>query len=143
MSILEQLTRRQRAIFNFIQDKIQNRGFGPTVREIGEHFDIRSPNGVMCHLRALEKKGLITRDANRSRAIHLSPEVAMEQDGLPLVGQVAAGVMHEAIEQQERIDFGQMFAKKNQFVLVSTHFNKLKKITRSMFRGVCDHVNSL
>jgi len=116
MSLMDQLTKRQKDVFEFIRDKIQNRGYGPTVREIGEHFEISSPNGVMCHLKALEKKGLIIREPNMSRAIQLSPD-SLEAKGLPLVGRVAAGVMHEAIEQEERIDFGTMFTKKNLFVL--------------------------
>lgn len=116
-SHLDQLTKRQRSVFEFIRDKINNRGYGPTVREIGDKFKIRSPNGVMCHLRALEKKGLITREPHMSRAIQVTPEVVEEERGLPLVGRVAAGVMHEAIEQQERIDFGNVFNRKNQFVL--------------------------
>ena len=56
------LTSRQREVFEFIRDKITGRGYGPTVREIGDNFRIASPNGVMCHLKALEKKGLITRE---------------------------------------------------------------------------------
>ena len=117
MSYLEQLTERQRDVYEFVRDKIQNRGYGPTVREIGEHFDISSPNGVMCHLKALEKKGLIHREPNMSRAIQLSAEPA-DQRGLPLAGRIAAGVLHEAIEQNERIDFGAMFSnKKNLFAL--------------------------
>ena len=116
MSQLDQLTKRQRSVYDFIRDKIQNRGYGPTVREIGEKFKIKSPNGVMCHLRALEKKGLITREPNMSRAIQLASQEE-EKSGLPLVGRVAAGVMHEAIEQENCIDFGEMFAQKNQFVL--------------------------
>ena len=66
------LTTRQREVLEFIRDKIHNRGYGPTVREIGEKFDISSPNGVMCHLKALEKKGIITREPNMSRAIQLT-----------------------------------------------------------------------
>ncbi len=72
--LLDQLTHRQKEVFEFIRDKIDNRGYGPTVREIGEHFEISSPNGVMCHLKALEKKGLITREPNMSRAIQLTEE---------------------------------------------------------------------
>jgi len=113
---LEQLTTRQRDVYYFIRDKIRNRGYGPTVREIGVKFDISSPNGVMCHLKALEKKGLITREPNMSRAIQLSAE-PIEEKGLPLRGRVAAGVMHEAIEQEERVDFEGMFNHKNMFVL--------------------------
>ncbi len=116
MSILDVLTKRQQAVYELIRDRIRNRGYGPTVREIGDHFGIRSPNGVMCHLRALEKKGLISREPNMSRAIQLTAE-PIEETGLPLVGEVAAGVLHEAIEQQERIDFGAVFGRKNQFVL--------------------------
>ena len=115
MSLLNQLTKRQRIVFDFIRDKIQNRGYGPTVREIGEQFHIKSPNGVMCHLKALEKKGLITREPNMSRAIQLTAEA--DEKGLPLAGQVAAGGMQSAYEQKDRVDFGTMFAKKSMFVL--------------------------
>ena len=71
MADLELLTSRQREIYSFIRSKIQGRGYGPTVREIGNEFGIKSPNGVMCHLKALQKKGLIHREANMSRAITL------------------------------------------------------------------------
>jgi len=110
---MDQLTKRQKAVYDFIRDKIRNRGYGPTVREIGGQFDISSPNGVMCHLKALERKGLITREPNMSRAIQLTDA----GKGLPLRGRVAAGVMHEAIEQTERVDFEAMFSRKNLFVL--------------------------
>ncbi len=116
MSQFDQLTERQKDVYDFIRDKIRNRGYGPTVREIGENFQISSPNGVMCHLKALEKKGLITREPNMSRAIQLSTEPA-ELRGLPLAGRIAAGVLHEAIEQDERVDFDAMFSQKNLFVL--------------------------
>ncbi len=106
----DQMTERQQRIYEFIRDKIRNRGYGPTVREIGENFGIRSPNGVMCHLKALEKKGLITRERNMSRAIQL----AAEPRGLRLAGRIAAGVLHEAIEQEERIDFAEMFTPDNE-----------------------------
>lgn len=113
---MEQLTARQKSVYEFIRDKIHGRGYGPTVREIGEQFKISSPNGVMCHLKALERKGLISREKNRSRAIRLIKEPA-DGRGLPYVGDIAAGTLHEAIEQNERIDIGSMFDKKNRFVL--------------------------
>jgi repressor LexA len=112
----DHLTQRQRDVYVFIRDKIHSRGYGPTVREIAQQFQIRSPNGVMCHLKALEKKGLITREPNMSRAIQLVG-VPADQRGMPLVGQVAAGTLHEAIEQGERFDFDAMFHYKNQFAL--------------------------
>ena len=113
---IDQLTRRQKEVFLFIREKIENRGYGPTVREIGEYFEINSPNGVMCHLKALEKKGLITREPNMSRAIQLT-EAACEDRGMPLVGQIAAGSLAEAIEQSERFEFTDWFGQKNLFAL--------------------------
>ena len=117
MSAFDQLTERQQNVYEFIRDKIKNRGYGPTVREIGEHFEINSPNGVMCHLKALEKKGLISRSPNKSRAIELTREAMDEGRGVPLVGTVAAGMTNLAFEQQERIDFAELFHKNNVFVL--------------------------
>lgn len=115
MTDLERLTERQREVYEFIRDKIRSRGYGPTVREIGQQFSISSPNGVMCHLKALEKKGLIQREPNMSRAIMLS-ESPYER-GLPLVGRVAAGQLSEAVEDVERIDFGEVFDPDRHFVL--------------------------
>ena len=114
---IDLLTTRQRKVYMLIRDKILNRGYGPTVREIGHHFGISSPNGVMCHLKALEKKGLITREPNMSRAIQLT-DAYKEEEGMPLVGLVAAGNLSEAIEQGDRFEFENMFPKrKNQFAL--------------------------
>ena len=114
---LETLTRRQREVYDFIRELIEGRGYGPTVREIGEEFQISSPNGVMCHLKALEKKGLITREPNMSRAIQLTDAVR-EDRGMPLVGLVAAGNLSEAIEQGDRFEFEDWFPqRKNQFAL--------------------------
>ena len=66
----------------------------------------------------MEKKGLITREPNMARAIQLANEPAHLR-GLPLAGRIAAGVLHEAVEQGERIDFEGMFDRnnKNLFVL--------------------------
>jgi repressor LexA len=117
MALFDCLTSRQQKVYELIREKIRGRGYGPTVREIAEHFGIRSPNGVVCHLKALEKKGFIVREANMSRAIRLSAE-PIDQRSLPLAGRIAAGVLHEAIEQDERVDFQEMFnPDKNLFVL--------------------------
>ena len=109
-------TERQMEIYAFIRDKIHTRGYGPTVREIGTAFKIRSPNGVVCHLKALEGKGMITRGKNMSRAIELVAEPAHLR-GLPLAGWVAAGTLRPAEEQSERIDFESLFKRDNHFVL--------------------------
>src|ERR1044071_5347275 len=93
-----QLTERQREIYEFIREKIEARGYGPTVREIGAHFDIKSPNGVMCHLKALEKKKLILREGFSARAIQLVAHRPPSM-GIPFLGNVAAGSPIDAIEQ--------------------------------------------
>lgn len=116
MSALETLTERQRAIYEFVREKILNRGYGPTVREIGSRFSIKSPNGVMCHLKALEKKGLINREANMSRAIQLS-EGASRKAVLPLLGRVVAGAPLATVEQTDEVDFSPLFETSEQFCL--------------------------
>lgn len=68
---LSVLTDRQRGVFRYVVQSIYERGYPPTVREIGEEFGISSPNGVMCHLKALESKGFIVREPNSSRGIRL------------------------------------------------------------------------
>ena len=117
MDSFDKLTERQQAVYVFIREKIRGRGYGPTVREIGRQFGINSPNGVMCHLKALEKKRLITREPNMSRAIRLSAE-PLRDTGLPLVGRIAAGVLHEAVQQDERFDFSEVFANRDQNLFV-------------------------
>lgn len=116
MADFSQLTDRQKEIYEFIRDKIETRGYGPTVREIGEGFHIESPNGVMCHLKALEKKGLIIRRERSARAIQLVDR-RPTGSGLPMLGNVAAGSPVEAIEQQERLEFTELFGGANRFAL--------------------------
>jgi repressor LexA len=116
MPDFSQLTERQREIYDFIRCKIESRGYGPTVREIGDGFDIKSPNGVMCHLKALEKKGLIIREENRARAIQLA-DYRLGSSGLPLLGLVAAGAPTQAVEQSERLEFNDLFGGPNEYAL--------------------------
>jgi repressor LexA len=116
MPDFSQLTHRQREIYDFIRDKIEMRGYGPTVREIGEGFGIKSPNGVMCHLKALEKKGLIVREEHSARAIQLVDH-RPTTGGLPLLGTVAAGAPVPAIASDDRVEFADLFGGPNRFVL--------------------------
>jgi repressor LexA len=116
MPDLSQLTGRQQEIYEFIRSKIETRGYGPTVREIGEAFHIKSPNGVMCHLNALVKKGIILREGGRARAIQLVDHKPPSQ-GLPLLGLVAAGSPTQAVEQEERLSYGELFDGPDHFAL--------------------------
>ncbi|MEA2697801.1 MAG: repressor LexA [Myxococcales bacterium] len=105
------LTDRQQEILNFISQSITERGYPPTLREIGLHFGIRSTNGVNDHLRALEKKGFLQREDLKSRALRpvamigASAAAARQREDeranvveVPLVGRVAAGVPLLAVE---------------------------------------------
>ena len=113
----EQLTKKQQVIFDFIRSRIEQEGYGPTIREIADEMGFSSPNGVICHLTALEKKGLIHRSSHKSRSIVLTEEVHEEIRGLPLAGRVAAGGMTEAIEQHERVDLGELWSGKGTYLL--------------------------
>ena len=94
---MSDVTARQRRIIEYIKRTVQERGYPPTVREIGEAVGLASPSTVHAHLANLERAGLLKRDPTKPRAIELrrepkAPAVA-ESDvrKLPLVGEVAAG----------------------------------------------------
>ena len=101
------LTDRKRDILEFITQSINQRGYPPTLREIGTHFGIRSTNGVNDHLRALEKKGYLQREDLKSRALRpvsasgRPMESSADMVEIPLLGRVAAGVPLLAVENVE------------------------------------------
>ena len=96
---MQGLTKRQEQTLDFIRHSIEERGYPPTLREIGEHMGIRSTNGVNDHLRALERKGYLRREDMKSRALRLVEGEANktapgEEDliEIQIVGRVAAGL---------------------------------------------------
>src|ERR1051325_5894281 len=68
---MQGLTQRQEQTLDFIRQSIEERGYPPTLREIGEYMGIRSTNGVNDHLRALERKGYLRREDMKSRALRV------------------------------------------------------------------------
>ncbi|HEY5958533.1 MAG TPA: transcriptional repressor LexA, partial [Polyangiaceae bacterium] len=74
---MQGLTKRQEQTLDFIRQSIVERGYPPTLREIGEHMGIRSTNGVNDHLRALERKGYLRREDMKSRALKLVDHTAL------------------------------------------------------------------
>lgn len=67
------LTKRQQKVYDFIKSHIEDKGWPPTVRETMEHMGIKSPNGVMCHFKALKKKEVIEfGEAQMSRCLRLA-----------------------------------------------------------------------
>jgi repressor LexA len=119
------LTDRQLEVLRFIAAQIEEHGYPPTIREIGEALDIRSTNGVNDHLKALERKGYLTRDPVKSRALiptsrarevfgeapsrdenvipilRSAPKGGARLVEIPIVGRVAAG---QPVLAQERIE---------------------------------------
>jgi repressor LexA len=106
---MQGLTQRQQMVLDFIRQSIHDRGYPPTLREIGARMGIRSTNGVNDHLRALERKGYLTREDMKSRALRptglgthalgSTPGVATEPAAndvdfvaVPILGRVAAGL---------------------------------------------------
>ena len=125
----EPLTERQEKILAFIKKTILEQGYPPTIREIGEHFGIRSTNGVNDHLKALERKGYLLRGELKSRAlsvieggkgipplrprigqrpdVHAVPDLPGQTVEVPLVGKVAAGspvLAQDNVTEHIRID---------------------------------------
>lgn len=95
----QSLTTRQQQVYDFIRERIVARGFGPTVREIGDFLNISSPNGVVCHLKALERKGMIHRLANKSRAIELTEIISRDkQYSLPLGGRILGDICSFSVD---------------------------------------------
>ena len=95
-------TPRQQAILDVIKDFTREHGYPPSVREIGERVGLSSSSTVQCHLRTLEKKGLIKRDPTKPRALTSeSDSIARDVVTVPLVGKVAAGSPITAAENIE------------------------------------------
>lgn len=110
------LTRRQQQILDYITASIQDRGYPPTIREIGREMGIRSTNGVNDHLKALERKGFLRRDDLKSRAMR-PVNMDNEMVDVPLLGDVAAGQPILAVEQSEdTVKVDRFFLKGNRDV---------------------------
>ena len=102
------LTARQRQVLDFIDAEVRDRGYPPSVREIGEAVGLSSPSTVHAHLAALQDKGYLRRDSSKPRAMEVSLEptsgAAVERRPVrhvPLVGDVAAGTGVLAAEHIE------------------------------------------
>jgi repressor LexA len=124
---MESLTERQRKILDFITSTVEDRGYPPSVREIGDAVGLHSPSSVHAQLATLAQKGMLTKDATKPRAIRVErPDrqaaVASRSDvvEVPLVGQIAAGgpiLAEENVEEQlplpkDLVGSGTLFALK-------------------------------
>jgi repressor LexA len=85
LNAMQGLTERQQQVLHYIRQSINDRGYPPTLREIGAHMGIRSTNGVNDHLRALERKGYLTREDMKSRALRPRDMVDSVQEDATVV----------------------------------------------------------
>ena len=119
------ITRRQHEVYDFISRFVTEHGYSPSFEEIGQGLQLNSLATVHKHISNLEKKGLLTRDYNRSRSIDLLPAKGKLKQSmsvntglvLPLMGRIAAGQPIEAVENPETISLADFVRSKEVFVL--------------------------
>lgn len=104
----QMLSDRQEQVLQFIRDTVAERGYPPSVREIGQAIGLSSPSSVHAHLNALVRSGLIRRDPSKPRAIVVADEArapgaeARTRD-VPILGRIAAGTPILAAEHIEEV----------------------------------------
>jgi repressor LexA len=102
-------------MYNFIVSYMRREGMPPTNREIGREMQIASTGHVDYHLTMLEKKGLISRQAKKSRGIKLTKPVT----GIPVQGSIAAGQPLEiSVDSEQYIDVGREMEHDNTYALI-------------------------
>ncbi|MGB9073844.1 MAG: transcriptional repressor LexA [Terriglobales bacterium] len=119
------ITRRQHELYDFLSRFVAEKGYSPSYEEIKEGLGLSSLATVHKHVTNLEKKGLLTRDYNRSRSIDLLPPKGKLKQSmavntavvLPLVGRIAAGRPIEAVQNNETISLADFVRSKEVFVL--------------------------
>jgi repressor LexA len=121
------LTRRQKQVYDFISEFVDNNGYSPSYDEIREGLGLNSLATVHKHITNLEQKELLRRDYNRSRSIDLlKPRGRLKQAfaaaaessmSLPLMGRIAAGQPLEALENPESISLADFTRSKDVYVL--------------------------
>jgi repressor LexA len=124
------LTKRQRQIYDFIAEFVQDNGYSPSFEEIGAALGLSSLATVHKHINNLEAKKMLRRDFNRSRSIDVLPlpdgipsrtrAVSVSSLELPLVGRIAAGRPIEQVETPETISLTDFTRAKDVFVLQVT-----------------------
>ncbi len=98
------LTRRQEEILDFIKQAVREKGYPPSVREIGAAVGLNSSATVHSHLNSLENKGMIRRDPTKPRAIEILDDdfqTVVDAVAVPVVGRVTAGAPILAVENIE------------------------------------------
>jgi repressor LexA len=119
------ITRRQKQVYDYVDEFVQRNGYSPSFEEIGDGLGLTSLATVHKHITNLEKKGLVKRGHNKSRSIDVLPpkgslkkSMAPARMTLPLLGRIAAGRPIEAVENPETLSLADFTAgSKDVYVL--------------------------
>jgi repressor LexA len=133
---MQGLTDRQQQVLRYIRQSINERGYPPTLREIGAHMGIRSTNGVNDHLRALERKGYLTREDMKSRALRprdLEPSPGSRPDVNGVPADAAAPANDQGEDMVEIPVLGRIAAGLP--LLAEEHVLDTVRIERNLVRG--------
>ncbi|MFC1599030.1 transcriptional repressor LexA [Patescibacteria group bacterium] len=107
----ENLTKRQKEILDFINDFIDDHGYAPSYREIGQNFNLSSSATVAEHVQTLQNKGYLKTETNEARSIEVIDDEQAEAIFLSLAGLITAGQPIEAVEEKEKIAVPKDFVK--------------------------------
>ena len=124
---MQGLTQRQQMVLDFIRQSIHDRGYPPTLREIGARMGIRSTNGVNDHLRALERKGYLTREDMKSRALRPT------NIGIETHGEAVANEPANDVDLVEVLILGRVAAGLP--LLAEEHVIDTVRVDRTLLRG--------
>lgn len=129
----EDLTRTQRCVLNFLEERSANGEAPPTYREICERFGYRSTRAAADHVSALEKKGLVIRDKKCARGLRLVKRIS----GIPFLGRIRAGSPSEALpEVEERLQIDPtLFGIRKPAKAFAVRVNGDSMIGRKIFDG--------
>jgi repressor LexA len=119
------ITKRQKEVFDYIDNFVRENGYSPSFEEIGEGLGLSSLATVHKHVSNLESKGFLKRDYNRSRSIDIVPPKGSGRKAaavppaleLPLLGRIAAGRPIEAVENPETLSLSDFAGSKETYVL--------------------------
>lgn len=130
---MEKMTPRQQRILEFIRRTVRERGYPPTVREIGEAVGLTSSSSVHAQIANLQRKGLLRKDAAKPRAIEVSGGRPTDAVIVPLVGRIAAGAPLMADEHVE-----ELLALPSSFAGDQDHFALAVRGDSMMEAGILD-----
>jgi repressor LexA len=133
---MEKLTKQQARVLEIIRKSINLNGYPPSVRELGESLGLRSTATVHSHLRNLERKGYLRKDAQKSRAFHIVEKERKSSDVVmvPIVGTVRAGMPVLAVENiEDVIPFPRALIKNEDVYLLRVEGDSMRDV--GIFHG--------